>query len=73
MFGCYLLEAYSFLKRQKEDESREERRWRGTGRSRGGESIIIMYCMRKESIFNKRKRNMIVHVAKKIRMTTHSP
>jgi hypothetical protein len=30
-------------------------KWGGTGRKRGRETIIRMYYMRKENIFNKRK------------------
>jgi hypothetical protein len=35
MFGCYLLEAYSFLMRQKGNVSTGEVKWGETGRNRG--------------------------------------
>lgn len=48
MFGCYLLETYSFLMRNKKGVELKER---GAGEDLGGivggETIIRIYCMRK--------------------------
>ena len=56
IFGCYLLEACSFLMRDRKGVDLEGRRGgEDLGRVEGEETIIRIYYMRKESIFNKRK------------------
>jgi len=42
--------------RQKERRSEEEK-WEDLGGVEGGETIIKIHCMRKQSIFNQRKNN----------------
>ena len=54
LFSCYLLEAYSFLMRQKGTRSGWERRQKELGGVWVGEAVIKIYCIREESIFNKR-------------------
>lgn len=53
MFGCFLLEACYFLMRNKKGVDLERR---GGGEELGGvetvETILRIYCVRKESIFN---------------------
>lgn len=53
MFGCYLIEACSFTMRDRK-EADLGRRGSGEelGRVGGGETIIKIYCNRKEPIFN---------------------
>jgi hypothetical protein len=41
--------------RQKGSGSGWKTRWGGTGRSRRKENVFRLYCMRKESMFNKRE------------------
>ena len=55
MFG---LEACSFLMRDGKGEYLEKREMGVLGGVEGGETIIRIYCMRKESIFNKNKQMM---------------
>jgi hypothetical protein len=51
MFGCYLLETYSFLTKDRVDLE-----GRGGGKEvEGGETIIRIYCIRRESISKKKK------------------
>ena len=56
MFGCYSLE-------RRRDKRRNHLEGRGDkeelGGVEGGETILMMYCMRKKSISNKRKKNKI--------------
>ena len=62
-FSCYILyyyyplEACSFLMRRKKGSGSG---WEGSGEElggvEGGETIIGIYCMKKESIFNKRQK-----------------
>jgi hypothetical protein len=55
MFCCYLLEACSFLRRDRKEVDLDGRRGREElGGIEGREAVIRKYCMRKESIFNKR-------------------
>lgn len=54
LFSCYLLEAYSFLMRQKGTRSGWERRQKELGGVWVGEAVIKIYCIREVSIFNKR-------------------
>lgn len=55
--GCYLLETCSFLMREREGvdpegrESVEELR-----EEEGGATVLRVYCIKKESTFNKRKK-----------------
>jgi hypothetical protein len=49
-----LISLFLSIEEKKRRKSRWERRWRGTGESRGGETVIGIKCMRKECIFNKR-------------------
>ena len=55
MFAANLLESYSFLMRNRKGVNLE-----GSGEKVGGvegqETVLRIYCMRKESIFNKRKK-----------------
>ena len=54
MFGCYLLEAHSFLVRDRKGTDPEGKDGGvELGWEEGGETISSIYCMRKESIFNK--------------------
>ena len=56
MFGCYLLEACSFLMRDRKGVDLEGRRGgKELGGVVGGETIVMIYYMTKEYIFNKRK------------------
>ena len=56
MFGCYLLEACSFLMRDRKGVDLDGRRGgEELGGVEGGETIIRIYYVRKKSIFNKRK------------------
>lgn len=55
MFG-YLLEACSFPVRDRKGVDLEERGGRDElGGAAEGETVIILYCMRKQPIFNKRE------------------
>lgn len=58
MFGCFLLEVYSFLMRngQERSESRGSGVREEVGAAEGGETIPRIHCMRKGPIFNKRKK-----------------
>lgn len=51
MFGCCLFKAYSLLMRDRKAGPGGEM---GRNESKEGETIIRMYCRRKESIFNER-------------------
>ena len=54
MFGCYLLEACSFLMIDRKGVDPEKRRGgEELGGVQGRESIIRVYCIKKDSIFNK--------------------
>lgn len=57
MFGCYRLDARSFLMRDGKGTDLDGREvgeeLRGVG---GGETVIRIYCMRKEPIFNKNRK-----------------
>lgn len=56
---CYILlslRGLLFFNRQRESSgSGSERRWRGTGKNRGNESVIRMYFVRKQPVSNNRK------------------
>ena len=54
MFGCYLLEACSFLMTDRKGVDPEKRRGgEELGGVQGRESIIRVYCIKKDSILNK--------------------
>jgi hypothetical protein len=54
VFSCCLLEACSFLVRDRKGVDLERREsGEELGGARGGETIVRRYCMRIESIFNK--------------------
>ena len=63
MFGCYLLETYSFLIRDRGVDPERRRNGESLGGREGRESVIQVHCMRKESIFNKQQ---ILIIQKKI-------
>lgn len=53
MFGSYILEACSFLMKGRKGVNLEGRGvWEGLDRIEGGETIIKIYYMRKEIVFN---------------------
>lgn len=56
MFGCYLLEeACSFpMKDRKRVRTEGKEYGEELGRVEGRKIIIVIYCLRKESIFNKK-------------------
>lgn len=57
MLCFYLLEACSFLVRDRRGVDLEGRRGgERTGRDRRGETVFRLHCMRKESMFNKREK-----------------
>lgn len=56
MFVCYLLKACSFLMKDRKGMGTEGRRGEEElAGAKAEETIIRLYCLRKESIFNKRK------------------
>lgn len=55
MFGCYLLETYSFLMRDRGVGPGGRRNGEALGGGEGRESVIKVHCMRKEPIFNKQQ------------------
>lgn len=53
VFGCSLLEAWSFLKGHEERvDSGERAHFVELGEAEGGETMVEMYYMREESVFN---------------------
>jgi len=60
LFCCVLLlpvrSLFFQMRYEKDRDPRWERRWGGTGRSRGKGKLIWIYYLRKESIFNKRRK-----------------
>lgn len=55
MFGCYLLKACSSLIRDRKGADLDERRGREElGEVERGETVLRLYCMRKESVLNRR-------------------
>ena len=61
MFGCFLLEACSFLMKDRKGVDLEERGGgEELGRVEERETIIRKYCLRKESIFNKSKNIKVI-------------
>lgn len=61
MFGGYLLEACPFLARDRKGVDVDRK---GGGEELGGgergESVFRLYCLRKESMFNRRGKNIVL-------------
>lgn len=56
MFGCCLLETCPLLMKYRRSGPRGEGGREAQGAGEGEETIIRIYCMRKESMFNKREK-----------------
>lgn len=59
MFGCYLLQSCSLLTRDRKgvDPIRKKSRWEESGGGEiGGDTVIRIYCMKK-NLFSTKKKN----------------